>query len=183
MRRTVLTPVGLVAVWCAVSAPGMLTPFLPVSVLAGMGQWWVLRLRVPVTPVSAFAFAVAFPLGQLPAYFFFMIAYVEGFGGFDGPPEWVVALALASGGLLAGLVQFLGLPKSWKNFAIWVPATSFAWAVAVLGDIPFRGMLILSALLSGLVTGLAMLALTPRRERVPLEGSPAGRGSARAVRQ
>jgi len=104
----------------------------------------------------------------------FLVAYVNGVGGFDGPPEWFVAVSLASGGLLAGLGQFLGLPKSWRNFAIWIPATSLAWAVMALGDLPIKGMLVLSAVCSGLVTGLAMLALSPwpshEPERRPVEG-------------
>lgn len=189
MRRNLLKPILLGALWFTSSAAGVLTPFLPVSLLAGVGQWFVLRSRLPLTRASAIAFAFAFPLGQLPSHFFFMVAYVNNFGGFDGPPEWYVAATLASGGLLAGLVEFLSLPKSWKNFAIWVPATSLAWAVAVLGDIEIRGMLVLSALFSGLVSGLAMLALSPRRERLPVEGllgdrrSRPERKSAHAVRQ
>src|SRR5439155_19694263 len=67
------------------------------------------------------------------------------------------------GGLVAALSQFLGLPKTWRNFAIWIPATSLAWGVAALGDLPIRGVVVLSAACSGLVTGLAMLALSPRR--------------------
>jgi len=183
MRVNVPKTIVLVVVWTAVSAAGMLTPFLPISVLAGLGQWIVLRSRLALTRGSAIAFAVAFPLGQLPTHFFFMVAYVEGFGGFDGPPEWYVAATLASGGFLAGLVEFLGLPKSWKNFAIWVPVTSLAWAVSVLGDIEVSGMLVLSAILSGVVSGLAMLALSPRRERVLVGGLVGDRRSSRPEQQ
>jgi hypothetical protein len=152
----------LVALWSVISGAAMLITFLPVGLLAGLGQWWILRLRLHLTRGSAIPFALSFPVGQVPSYLIYLVAYTSGFGGYDGPPEWFVAVTLASGGLSAGLVQFLGLPKSWRNFAIWIPATALGWAVAALGDLGMRGMLVISAVFSGLVTGLAMLALSPR---------------------
>lgn len=170
----------LVALWSVISAAAMLNTFLPVDLAAGLGLWWILRSRLHLGKASAVPFALSFPLGQLPSFLMYMVAYGRGFGGFDGPPEWFVALSLASGGLLAGLSQFLGLPKSWKNFFVWVPATSLAWAVAALGDLDIRGMVVLSAILSGLVTGLAMLTLAdwPQPDsgrRADREGIPGGR--------
>jgi hypothetical protein len=174
MRAYIPKTTILVALWCLISAGAMLITFLPVAVLAGLGQWAILRSRVPLRRVSAIPFALSFPVGQFPSYLMFLVASVNGVGGLDGPPEWFVAVSLASGGLLAGLGQFLGLPKSWRNFAIWIPATSLAWAVVALGDLPIKGMLVLSAVCSGLVTALAMLALSPwpshEPERRPVEG-------------
>ena len=166
----------LVAMWSVVSAAAMLTTFLPVGLLAGLGQWWILRSRLHMGRVSAIPFALSFPIGQVPSFLVYAVASARGVGGIDGPPEWFVAATLASGGLFAGLLQFLGLPKSWRNFAIWIPATCLAWAVAALGDVPMRGMVVLSALSSGLVSGLAMLTLLPRNRAGP-NGAPSLRAT------
>ena len=178
MRGSILKTTLLVALWSLISAAAMLSTFLPIDLLAGLGQWRILRSRLQLGKASAVMFALSFPVGQLPSYLMYMMAYGSGMGGFDGPPEWFVALSLAAGGLLAGLSQFLGLPKSWRNFFIWIPATSLGWAVATLGDLEIGGMIVLSALLSGLVTGLAMLTLRERPHRDTArrgahEGSPA----------
>lgn len=178
MRGPILKTALLVALWTAISAAAMLNTFLPVDLLAGLGHWWILRSRLQLGKASAALFALSFPVGQLPSFLMYMAAYGSGLGGFDGPPEWFVALSLAGGGLLAGLCQFLGLPKSWKNFFIWIPASSLGWAVAALGDLEIRGMVVLSALISGLVTGLAMLSLAERPHhegrRAAREGSSGG---------
>lgn len=180
MRGPILKATLLVALWSVISAAAMLTEFLPVDLLAGLGQWLILRSRLQLGRASAAPFALSFPVGQLTGVLMYLVAYGSGFGGFDGPPEWFVAVSLASGGLLASLSQFLGLPKSWRNFFIWIPASSLAWAVAALGDLDLRGMVVLSAILSGLVTGLAMLTLTERPQRdaarrADREGIPSGR--------
>ena len=161
MRSHIPKTAVLVASWSVMSAAAMLMTFLPVGVLAGFGQWMILRSRLPLTRVSAIPFALSFPIGQFPSFAMYALAYMNGLGGFDGPPEWFVVVTLASGGLFAALSQFLGLPKTWRNFAIWIPATSLAWGVTALGDLPIRGVIVLSAACSGLVTGLAMLALSP----------------------
>ena len=119
-RFRAATPVAL---WSVVSATAMLTTFLPVGLLAGLGQWWILRSRLQLGRASAIPFALSFPVGQVPSFLVYVVASARGVGGIDGPPEWFVAATLASGGLFAGLIQFLGLPKSWRNFAIWIPAT------------------------------------------------------------
>jgi hypothetical protein len=160
-RRAVWTA-ALVGLWSIVSGAAMIITFLPVGLLAGLGQWWILRSRLQLTTGTAIPFALSFPIGQVPSYLIYLVAYTSGFGGYDGPPEWFVGVTLAAGGLFAGLVQFVGLPKSWKNFAIWIPSSTLGWAVAALGDLGIRGMLVISAVLSGLVTGLAMLSLSPR---------------------
>ena len=175
MRGYIPKTTVLVALWSVISADAMLMTFLPVGVLAGLGQWMILRSRLPLTRVSAIPFALSFPIGQFPSYAMYAVAYMNGLGGLDGPPEWFVAVTLASGGLLAALSQFLGLPKTWRNFGIWIPATSLAWGVAALGDLPIRGVVVLSAACSGFVTGTAMLVLSPRRSsdaevRSSLEG-------------
>src|SRR5262245_10700392 len=175
MHGRLQKPSILVTLWMAMFASGMLLPlgliFLPVALLVGLGVWWILRWQLPLSRAAAAAFAVSLPLAQLPPYLLYFTASSMGVGGLDGPPEWLVPLALASGGLTAGLIQFLGLPKSGRNFALWVAASVLAWTVSWLGDIPIKGMVVLSALLSGLVTGWAMLLLsagrpTPRRSRV-----------------
>jgi hypothetical protein len=160
MSRHSLRTAGLVAAWSLISATAMLITLVPVGVAAGVAQWAILRRRLNLGWRSAIAFGLSFPAGQFPAYVIYLAVYASGFGGFDGPPGWFVSVTLASGGLLAGVCQFLGLPKSRRNFVIWVPATSIAWMAAALGDLNLRGAVTLSALLSGLVTGLAMLALS-----------------------
>lgn len=165
MRGHIPQTTLLVALWSVISAAAMLITSLPVGVVAGLGQWLILRSRLPLTRTSAIPFTLSFPAGQFPSYVLYALAYMNGFGGLDGPPEWFVAVTLASGGLLAGLSQFLGLPKTWRNFAIWIPATSLAWGASALGDLPIRSVVVLSAVCSGLVTGLAMLALSPRPSR------------------
>jgi hypothetical protein len=162
MRSQTVRAIGLVALWSAVSAAAVLVPLVAVGVAAGLGQWWILRSRLNLPWTAAVPFALSFPAGQFPSYLMYLVVYTTGFGGLDGPPEWFLTVALAGGGLMAGMCQFLGLPKSWKNLRIWIPATCLAWAVTALGDLNVRGMVVLSALFSGLVTGLAMLALSPR---------------------
>ena len=175
MRGQNLKTTVLVVLWSAIFTVAMLVTFFPVGVLAGLGLWAILRARLSLTRASAIPFALSFLVGQFPSYFTYAFAYINGFGGVEGPPEWFIAVTLASGGLLAGLCQFLGLPKSWRNFGIWIPASSLAWGVTALGDLPIRGIVVFSALCSGLVTGLAMLALSPRpssdfTERSEIEG-------------
>lgn len=164
MRGHIPKAAVLVALWSVISGAAMLISFLPVGLLAGLGQWLILRSRLHLTRGSAIPFVLSFPVAQVPSYLIYLVAYTGGFGGYDGPPEWFVAVTLASGGLFAGLVQFLGLPKSRRNFAIWIPASALGWAVAALGDLGIRGMLVIAAVFSGLVTGLAMLALSPRQQ-------------------
>jgi hypothetical protein len=142
----------------------MLVTFVPAGIAAGLVQWTIVRTRLPLSRVSAIPFALAFVVGQFPSYALYAEAAINGFGGLEGPPEWFVAVALALGGLLAGLTQFLGLPKTWRNFFVWVPASCAAWAMTAAGDLPIRGGLIFFALCSGLTTGLAMLALSPRQQ-------------------
>jgi hypothetical protein len=167
---------ALVALWSVVSAAAMLTTFLPIGLLAGLVQWWILRPRLGLRRASAIPFALSFPIGQVPSFLMYLFASARGVGGVEGPPEWFVAATLAAGGLSAGLVQFLGLPKLWRNFVIWIPASALAWGVAALGDVPIKAMLVLSALLSGLVSGLAMLTLSVAQPHKP-DRRPASKNS------
>src|SRR5215210_6726755 len=127
MYHRLRKPPVLVALWTAIFASGLLIPlglrYLPAAMLVGLGEWWILRMRVPIGRGAAVAFAVSLPLSQWPPYLLYFTAYSMGFGGLDGPPEWFVPMTLASGGLAAGLIQFLGLPRSGQNFALWIPAT------------------------------------------------------------
>jgi hypothetical protein len=162
MRRATLKTVSIVVVWSVISAAAMLVTLVPVGLAAGLRQWWLLRTRLDLGRLAAIPFALSFPTGQFPSYVLYLAVYASGFGGLDGPPDWFVPVTLASGGAIAGLCQFLGLPKSRRNALIWIPATSFAWSITALGDLNIRGMVVISALLSGAFTAAAMLALSSR---------------------
>jgi hypothetical protein len=174
MGGQTLRTVVSVALWSAVTSVGMLVTGVPAGIAAGLGQWWILRSRLNLGRGSAIPFALSFPVGQFPSYVMYLAAYSSGLGGVDGPPQWFLAVALASGGLLAGICQFLGLPKSWSNFRIWIPATCLAWAVTAL-DLNIRGLPVLTAVLSGLTTGLAMLALSSWPQDAPQRKADQGR--------
>lgn len=161
----------LVVVWSLLTGMAMLVTFVPAGIAVGLVQWAIVRTRLSLSRVSAIPFALAFVVGQFAPYALYAEAAINGFGGLEGPPEWFVVVALAAGGLLAGLTQFLGLPKMRQNFFIWIPTSTAAWAMMAAGDLPIRGALILSALGSGLTTGLAMLALSPRRRLSPKTSS------------
>jgi len=108
--------------------------------IVGWGQWWAMHPWFP--RISRFSWLLATICGAMVAWFFGSLPFTLIDMGSQSaetpavePAQWMVLLAAAGVGLVAGAVlaffQWRALRKSVHKAAWWLPANMLAWAAGM----------------------------------------------------
>ena len=108
---------------------GFLTGFASLSgLLIGIGQWTVLRTKLPSTWLWILATAVGFPVGILLG----TIDLIALGWTIQFPYVWTTHLFIASvTGAVIGLLQWLALYKKFDGAGRWVFVSAVSWGVGL----------------------------------------------------
>ncbi|RPI34417.1 MAG: hypothetical protein EHM70_02920 [Chloroflexota bacterium] len=150
---------GWILAWRAsFVVPGVfsiITLGLVMGVVIGVLQWLVLRAHFKGAGwwiiASGLGWAAGFPVGAALAQQLGLTGYLFG-----------VVLGLATGAAV-GVAQWLVLRRRASRAMVWIPASIFAWTSSLLYYRPQgSGIGVMYGLLSGIVTGVALLWLLYR---------------------